>query len=269
MNKNNTINRIKEEDNRALGKFLIIIILAALFGGVMSALALNLRKNAAEIIQNNLTGFLYRSSPYAILAVTAVIVLIDNVLYQKCLGIYRSWDGENEEDMNRIEAYLGYALWLSSINVISTYFFFGTGVITGKYFDDPYRMYPYIHFLLLIGAMILSMIIYIFEQKKLVNFEKELNPEKKGSIFDMRFAKKWEASCDEAQKLTIYKAAYKAYQATNMACIILWVLCILISIIWNIGIMPLAVIAILWFVQTTAYCMETNRLNKNPSGLGH
>ena len=36
--------------------------------------------------------------------------------------------------------------------------------------------------------------------KLVVDLEKKLNPEKKGSVFEMQFQKTWLESCDEAQK---------------------------------------------------------------------
>ena len=48
-------------------------------------------------------------------------------------------------------------------------------------------------------------------QQMTVDFQKIMNPEKQGSVYDLRFQKKWEESCDELEKFTIYRSAYKAY----------------------------------------------------------
>ena len=42
----------------------------------------------------------------------------------------------------------------------------------------------------------------------------DMNPEKKGSIFDMHFSKKWADSCDEAEMIMACKAGYKSFKAT-------------------------------------------------------
>ena len=47
----------------------------------------------------------------------------------------------------------------------------------------------------------------------IVELEKKLNPEKKGDVIETNFSKKWEDSCDEAQKMIIYEAGYRAYRA--------------------------------------------------------
>ena len=55
---------------------------------------------------------------------------------------------------------------------------------------------------------------------------KELNPEKKGSVYDVKFVDKWEDSCDEAEKILIYKCAYKTYNKMSGLYIGLWIFCV-------------------------------------------
>ena len=104
----------------------------------------------------------------------------------------------------------------------------------------------------------------IVEKKsKLNNFEREINPILKGSIYDAKFSKKWIDSCDEALKLGIYKSAYKAYKSVNFTCILLWLFCIIGSTFWDFGIAPIAIVTIIWLVQSTTYYIETIRVSKS------
>ena len=102
----------------------------------------------------------------------------------------------------------------------------------------------------------------LLAQRKIIDFLKEMNPEKKGSIYDVKFSKKWEESCDEAEKLAIYKCGYKAYNSVNTACIVLWLFCFIGSSIWNFGIMPVAMVSIIWFVLITSYTLESYKISK-------
>ena len=90
--------------------------------------------------------------------------------------------------------------------------------------------------------------------QKLVNLTKEINPEKKGSIYDVKFQKKWEASCDEAELFAIYKSAYRSYCITQRLCIILWLFCIIGGFVWGFGAVPVLLVSIIWGTMITSYC---------------
>lgn len=266
MNDSNRLRQIKEEDTRALNKFAIIMIIAIFVGAFLGVLATFTKYTMADIIRTGAINLLRVISPYAPLTVTIITAIIIIFLYKKSLVIYEQWDGDNEEELNRVETLLSYALWISNISMILSYFFFGASIVLNS-LKDPYDILEIIRFVLLFGGLIATILAMMLEQQKIVNLEKKINPEKKGSVFDVRFAKKWEESCDEAEKLTIYKSAYKSYQTVNMTCIILWVLSILGSFIWNFGIMPFVMVTILWIVSISSYCLEAIRLAKNPSKI--
>ena len=84
----------------------------------------------------------------------------------------------------------------------------------------------------------------------------------KGSIYDVKFSKKWFDSCDEAIKLGIYKSAYKAYISVSTTCVILWVICVIGYDIWDFGIAPMVIVTIIWLVQTISYCVESIKQSK-------
>lgn len=56
-------------------------------------------------------------------------------------------------------------------------------------------------------------------------------PEKKTSVYDLKFQKKWMDSCDEAEKILIGKCAYKAFGKTNLTCVIL---AAVLALFWDI-----------------------------------
>ena len=55
-----------------------------------------------------------------------------------------------------------------------------------------------------------------------VNYIKEHNPEKRGSVYQVSFNKKWLESCDEAERLYIYRSGYTGYRAGTYTCLGLW-----------------------------------------------
>ena len=82
------------------------------------------------------------------------------------------------------------------------------------------------------------------------------------NIFDKDFNKEWLASCDEAQKLMIYEAAYKAFQATQMTCMVMWILALMGMMMFGIGIMPSVCVFIIWLTLTISYCVACRNIEK-------
>ena len=108
----------------------------------------------------------------------------------------------------------------------------------------------------------MSIAILIIIQQKVVDLTRELNPEKQGSVYDLKFRKKWLNSCDEAEQKQIGQAAYKAYHVLNTTCPILWVFLILLSFIMEISLLPSFLILLLWGILSLTYILECIRMSR-------
>lgn len=256
--KSENINQIQKEDKGAFKKFLILVFIGMIVGATIGFLS-NYVENIAKVIASSLQNVLFEIASYANICFLVVIFIPIIVLYQKSRKLYKVWDGENEEELQKIDVNLSYAMWLTSIAIIISFFFFAIGfwniINLGYSVSGGYLA-------LWLGGFVLIMICIVLGQQKIVNFTKEINPEKEGSVFDHKFAKKWEESCDEAEKLAIYKAGYKSYKAVTYTCMILWMFCIMATTLWDFGLMPITFVSIIWIVQTTSYSFECIRLDK-------
>ena len=106
------------------------------------------------------------------------------------------------------------------------------------------------------------MIEAILFQQKCVDTTKQMNPEKKASVYDMRFQKKWLEDCDEAEKLMIGKCAFKAYSATNAVCTILAIVLAVCALVFDIGFLPSFTVCLIWAVNISMYCKEAMRYSE-------
>ena len=88
------------------------------------------------------------------------------------------------------------------------------------------------------------------------------NPEKKASVYDMRFQKKWLEDCDEAEKIVIGKCAFKAYAATNMICTVLAVVLAVCALLFDVGFLPSLAVCLVWIVNLSAYYKEAMRYSQ-------
>lgn len=250
----------QKQDKNALKALLPVLLLAAVFGsvlGVCSVWFIDGTENIGQIMSELLGMY----APAILLVINTVFAVIFAVVLFQCRGRYARWDGENEEEMDGIEQCLSAGIIGTSVNMILSFFLFGAG-IHGVFRNDMGNEDALSDMLLVLAGFIYSMIITIVFQSKMINLEKEMNPEKQGSVYDMKFQKVWLESCDEAERQTIYQSAYKAYQTTNKACLILWLVCVLGMMWWDFGMMPLFVVSALWMILMVSYSMESMRLSK-------
>lgn len=214
---NEVMEEIKKEDKKSLVKFIIIMICSGIVGGFIgfgTAFAEDMK--VTELVAAVAVKLLETIAPYANIVITVIAGIIVTVLYRQSRKLYAEWDEEDEDVMNRIEVKLGYALMLTAVVLIIGYMFFA--VSFGKMeTSDEVNIVELICYMV---GLIVVMVFTLFAQKKIINFEKEMNPEKKGSVFDMKFQKKWAESCDEAEMLQTYKSAFASYKATSKACMI-------------------------------------------------
>ena len=117
-------------------------------------------------------------------------------------------------------------------------------------------------FLIGIVSFFAIMIEAILFQQKCVDTTKQMNPEKKASVYDMRFQKKWIDDCDEAEKIMIGKCAFKAYAATNTVCSILSIVLAVCALVFGIGFLPSLVVCLIWIVNQSVYCKEALKYSK-------
>lgn len=249
------LNKNKQEDKKAFKGFIKTIVLAALAGivtGIVIGFAkLSLRQGVQGIGTQIWSTYI---CPYGIWFTTVFCSLCIVILYQKSKNIFAVWDGENEEAADKADVYLSYALWISSMEIVLDFFIFGASI---SLFLEEASFRASILFL---GGMAVSLVCICVAQQKIVNLTKEFNPEKCGSIYDKKFQKKWEESCDEAEKWQIYKSGYHAYKVAQYACIGLWFVCVVGDFIWEFGAVPVAMVTLLWGIMTTAYTFEALRI---------
>ncbi len=96
---------------------------------------------------------------------------------------------------------------------------------------------------------------------------KQMNPEKRGSVYDTKFHKKWMESYDEAERAIIGQCALKAYQAVTITCLALWAVFALGGMFFSWGFMPAMAVCIIWGVSQSVYCYWCLKLSKPGSPL--
>ena len=250
-------NKEKSVNRKALPKFFGILLISALIGGVLGGvIGFTSATSLPEQIIISIYSFLEIVTPWSILVLSVLFLGMGFAQYHSSKKLFQSWDGEDEEIISKAEEKLSWGLLFTSLNMIAALFFFGIG------FQVIYIENATLEVVLLL-SFILSFVGIILLQQKIVDLTRQMNPEKQGSIYDSKFHKKWLDSCDENQQRQIGQAAYKAFMAVNTTCMILWVALVLITLVFDIGILPFFLVTLIFGVNQTVYTLECIRLGRH------
>ena len=243
----------KSENQKALPKFFGILILAALFGGLLGGAAgFFSGTNLPDRIIDQIYRVLTIATPYSFWVITAVFGVAELANYRRAKTAFAAWDGEDEAVIEQVEENLSWVLVLTSINQVLDFFFMSLLPLL-----DEGSVFTIV---LAILGFLMSFAVLMFTQQKTVDFIKKINPEKKGSVYDMKFQKKWMDSCDENEQRQIGQASFKAFKATNYTCILLFVVLMVLSTFHHVGILPPFLVALIFGVSQVSYGLECIRL---------
>ncbi len=188
-----------------------------------------------------------------------VLQLMFSVIYTVCnytraKKIYKGWDGEDEVLLDKAESLISGCISVLSVAQIVSMTLFGI-IVYATY--DKFMSELIFWMFISLAILFIGENAYItFMQRCAVQLTKKINPEKQGEVLDVKFAKDWEASMDEAQKAVTFECGYRAYKVCVYTCLILWLVC-LFGIYFGMGIMPMLMVSIIWLVTTLTYIVKS------------
>ena len=249
--------RVSGENRKALPKFLLILLVSAVGGGVLG-LAAGLAGHSAlpEYAAAWLEDVLRAIAPWAIPAYTAALLGGALWIYRSARARFNAWDGEEERVIDAAEGSLNWALLLGALTLILDFFFMAVSSALLSGWGS----------LTVVGWFLLSAALEMLLQQKVVDLEKRMNPEKRGSVYDTKFQRKWLESCDEAEQRQIGRAAYRAFQVTNTACVFLWLALVVLNMVFDLGLTPVFSVLVIWGILQVSYILECIRIAKGTSG---
>ncbi len=241
---------VKRDNRRALPKYLLTLLLFGLLGGVLGFLAgVAGAASVAETVRRALDRVLAACAPWGIAVSAAALLGTGWYLYAAAKRRFAAWDGEDEDTMDDVERQLSWALLLTGLMIVLDFFFFAASIVYGRFLPDVVLFFA-------------AVVVLVVLQQKIVDLERRLNPEKRGSIYDMKFQKTWMDSCDEAEKAQIGQACYRAYMVGTRVCTFLWVALLILNFVFDFGLLPIAAVLVVWGVMQTVYALECIRLSK-------
>ncbi len=248
--------KIRQENRKALPKFIAIMILSAALGAGLGLFSIFAKNNLSPESLRELSVWLsVHWVPWMMAGGAAVTLAVSLPSYLKTRNQIRQWDGTDETLAERIDLQLSRQMWFSGMVMIVNF------LLLSWLFLGITTRAPGIS-LLAVGAFFLTMLLIVFFQQKMVDQTKLLYPEKQGSVYDMKFQNKWMDSCDEAEKLLIGRCAYKAFTACTRVCIALWLIFTFSLFIFDTGLLPVITVCLIWAVNQGVYSYWSIRYSK-------
>ncbi len=256
---------IKRANRKALPKFLLFAIACAVGGGVIGyysgyGSAKGEMDKLVGVMKEAGTFFGAHIAPWLMVAMAVIVPMVCIPIYRSAKKLVAMWDGDDEDTSGTIDGKLSVVIWITSASLILSYFLIAASYSGGlAIFDDTKRT---IVFFIGIAAFFAVMIEAILFQQGCVDTTKQMNPEKKASVYDMKFQKKWMDDCDEAEKVIVGKCAYKAYSATNVVCTALAIVLAVCALIFGIGLLPSLTVCLVWIVNMSVYFKQALRYSR-------
>ncbi len=244
---------IKLDNKKAMKKFILITGLGMFCGGVLGFLSSTVQlQTTVNKLQSFIDIIMKFVADWGMMLVFLAIMIPSIYLYIKATKAYQRLDDEDEETLDQIENHLSYIILLLNIMYILLLFIISCSMTYGAKQS----------ILMSIIQFIVYLIVLVYMQQKVIDFTKLLNPEKKGSVYDIDFRKKWINSCDEAERFHIGNASYQAFVVTNMACLVIWIVLFFLQNILAIGILPSFVVLLILGILNCTYIITSIKDNK-------
>ncbi len=244
----------KKEDKKYLIIFICLFVASGMAGFFIGKYMMGLKKAGALsfVPSDEMMIFWGYAVPIIGVVFSLIVLLVSLLGVRNAKKMLATWDGEDETVADAIEGRLGISIILSSVVLVISYYLFSLGVsldIHGEFskVDED------IVLIMNVVQILMGIVTTMTAQKLTIDVMKDMNPEKKGSVFDAKFSTKWMASCDEAQKAMVYKAGYTGYQVMGSVCMGLWLVCLVADVIWNVGILPGTMVFIIWISGVIGY----------------
>lgn len=252
----------RQQNKKAGKRFAVIMIIACAFGAVIGFLAGRLdggAMSAEEVLAGfgeALTSGIGFLAPFLLTALTVVVVPYVLIGLKNAKREWNAKKDVDEDCFERIDEKLDRLLGVLSVFLILSYYFFAVGFYYALH--EAFSVWFAVSILIFIADMAFTQLY----QGRIVDFYKVMNPEKQGSVYDVKFQKKWLESCDEAEREIIYQCGFYAYNVTNYTCIALWLFFTLLAMFAKISLWPVTIISFIWLVLTGSYLMQSRKLSK-------
>jgi hypothetical protein len=192
----------------------------------------------------NLAEFICQQMIWIHLAIGVVIEGLVAYLYfgsKKLLSHFETND-DNETLELEFDDKIAVALLINTVFTALNFVLFGISIDE----RNPHDLYSILLFLAFAALAV------TIEVKSIQLIQKK-DPTKKADPSSIKFDKQWINSCDEAERLKIYKSSYHTYITMKYALVILIGFCLIAKMELQTGNLPILLVGGIWIFQSMTY----------------
>lgn len=254
----------KQQNKKAGGVFILVLIASAILGGFIGAAGVRTMdmegaSDMTTVLAQFFTNTIGVAAPFLLTALFVFTLIYSVVMFSKCKKRWAAEKDTNDDIFDELDSKLNNILGVIQVYTVLSYFLFSAAFYYALHVEGT------VWFLMALLVFIADIVLMVVYQRKVVDFVKIMNPEKQGSVYDLKFQEKWIESCDELEKQMIWQCGFKAYQVTNNMCVLLWVVFTCGAMFLKISLWPVAIVSLFWLVLTVTYLAEGRKLEKKMS----
>ena len=233
-------------------KYILILIVSGACGALVSYLIASREEQVVQAAQGLYQLFGQFVTPLHLsiclfLSLTAIVMT-----WQLRKKIDAATDETREQVYEQIEnsPACNNTLAVSSLSTICNFFFLGAAIA----YMQPKTI------LIAAVATLAFLSLNTWVEYTHVDLDKLMNPRfGKADPMSVRFQKDWEQMSDEAEKMGMYRAAWKSFHVTQLALMIGFLICCCVSVFIPLGLAPFLLIAGVWAAHTLSYIFACNQ----------
>ena len=246
--------KIKEENKKLRAKFLWVLLGAGFLGGIAGVLCVaGAERGLGQSLGSWLSGGISAWALWLLPLILLPTALVHILTMKKVKAMQAAWDGEEEETPDTIDRRTEGLLVLQNVAMGLGFTAYSAGLV----YQDSL---PGWGILAVVGEFLPFLFLLFYMQKQTIEFVRTMNPEKKGSVFDLKFDKVWTESCDEGEKRLMGEAAYGTFRIMTRVCIGLWAVLIFLQMFAGVGLLPTVVVMGLFITAQLTYWLQVRKL---------
>jgi hypothetical protein len=233
--------------NRKTSTKIVIMMLIGAIAGFSSSIVFAIAKRLFENdTVSNLFLILSENVTWIHLGVAVIFEGIALLLYFKAKRVLVEL--KNSEDDDELESsfddHMNLLILFNTVFIALNFVFFGIS------FDIHTRLV--IFSLIIFSSFAVLTTIIEIKAVKLIQLK---DPQKTADPTSIKFDKQWLDSCDEAERLKIYKSSYKTFLTMKYVLLILTLFTLFTKIEFNTGNYPIVLVGTIWIIQSGTYCL--------------
>lgn len=233
----------------------------ALVGGVIGLVSSGLLNGAVDSglgawIQNYVWQNVLDQILWIHLILSAGFIGTGGYFYLKAKKTLAVFKGEkNDDDLEVLEQSFDQSIYVT-LTLATSFFAINMMILSVEMVNQSAKI---------IGVLVLffiSMTFASYLEIKSIRMIQQKDPKHIADPAAMDFSKQWIETCDEVERIIIYKSAYRSFEMTKYLLYGLMCLTMLTQLTLDTGIYPVIIVGCIWIFSSITYNMTAMKLSK-------